>query len=513
MSIIIFVHGTFAGRESGQVRWWQPESQFSKLLSSLLASGESQIEIVPMSWQADNREIDRWAGADQLLRMLMEFEKRGKPYFIIGHSHGGSVISHALMIAAGRRINLVCMKGAATVGTPFLQVGPPRRVFSHFSAVTKTMYLTAAIFFMLLSYLIVAGFYFGDQSIAEEIIRPIVLFQIFPMLLFFASVTHWLFWFFHRRSISRYSDRNERLCDAEFSSRFHCLWDWRDEAIGGLLLALRNEVRLFDTAALRSLLSPVVVLIAAGVLVSATLAGSFWESIGNSVWAVFGVDCEIATSQRHKSTPGIMFFYLVDCLSDNVTSDLFMKDALFFSFLPIIVVLVLLGAVAISLIALFAIGPAASGWLNAAVSYQLRNVAFGITAPGLSAKAVSVSPRWYRQSSAALPAELSERLSARSDAALLRSIGEVRAKLVRLAAMPDDVSVVTSLNELWVWDELIHTSYFEDTLFVKFLAFGICNSGGFKPTESFNQDAEYDLVRRLWHEMKEKSNEQQNPAP
>ena len=57
----------------------------------------------------------------QLLAHLESLEEKGQGYHLVGHSHGGSVIWHALQLATSHRKSLDHLRSWATVGTPFLQ--------------------------------------------------------------------------------------------------------------------------------------------------------------------------------------------------------------------------------------------------------------------------------------------------------------------------------------------------------------------------------------------------------
>ena len=53
--------------------------------------------------------------------ICLELESEGRGYHLVGHSHGGSVIWHALCRARLYRKDLTCLRSWSTVGTPYLQ--------------------------------------------------------------------------------------------------------------------------------------------------------------------------------------------------------------------------------------------------------------------------------------------------------------------------------------------------------------------------------------------------------
>jgi hypothetical protein len=75
----------------------------------------------PFRWSGANLESHRRDAGIRLLRKLRALDARGWRYHLVGHSHGGSVIWHALTQSAkGNKKPLAGLKTWTTVGTPFL---------------------------------------------------------------------------------------------------------------------------------------------------------------------------------------------------------------------------------------------------------------------------------------------------------------------------------------------------------------------------------------------------------
>jgi hypothetical protein len=72
-------------------------------------------------WSGENNERARIKAARELLDRLKELESEGRGYRLIGNSHGGSVIWHALRMATFGQIGLEHLRSWTTVGTPFLR--------------------------------------------------------------------------------------------------------------------------------------------------------------------------------------------------------------------------------------------------------------------------------------------------------------------------------------------------------------------------------------------------------
>jgi hypothetical protein len=120
--LVLLIHGTFAGRaENEGDSWWQQSSPAWKELSKRLPAGARLPERGEVfHWSGDNSERARIKAGHDLLERLLQLELAGRCYHLIGHSHGGSVIWHALRLATLRQQKLAGLKSWTTVGTPFL---------------------------------------------------------------------------------------------------------------------------------------------------------------------------------------------------------------------------------------------------------------------------------------------------------------------------------------------------------------------------------------------------------
>ena len=120
--LLILVHGTYAARESGDGdSWWQNGSHVGTELKSRLPGDVRSPESHEVfRWSGENSERARIKAGRQLLAHLESMEEKGQGYHLVGHSHGGSVIWHALQLATSHRKSLDHLRSWATVGTPFL---------------------------------------------------------------------------------------------------------------------------------------------------------------------------------------------------------------------------------------------------------------------------------------------------------------------------------------------------------------------------------------------------------
>ena len=123
--VVLLIHGTFAAEaaDEGQ-QWWQRGSPFQQALRQCWPQATPPADDPPFHWSGENSEWARYQAGRSLLERLRKYEARGLDYHLIGHSHGGSVIWHALRMAARRNLQLKHLRSWATIGTPFLQFRP-----------------------------------------------------------------------------------------------------------------------------------------------------------------------------------------------------------------------------------------------------------------------------------------------------------------------------------------------------------------------------------------------------
>jgi tetratricopeptide (TPR) repeat protein len=120
---VVLVHGTgAAAHEDVGVRWWQNGSDYCSDLCQRLGALARCVESGEVfHWSGANSESERHKASLELLESwLLRFEAEQRPYHLIGHSHGGSVIWGALRESIRRGKPLQHLATWSTVGTPFL---------------------------------------------------------------------------------------------------------------------------------------------------------------------------------------------------------------------------------------------------------------------------------------------------------------------------------------------------------------------------------------------------------
>ncbi len=121
--LVLLVHGTYSASTSDTGDgWWQCGSPtWKKLTEKLPADVHLAAEGGVFHWSGENSERARSKAGSELLTRIRELESRGRSYHLVGHSHGGSVIWHALRQATLQRQQLSSLRSWSTIGTPFLQ--------------------------------------------------------------------------------------------------------------------------------------------------------------------------------------------------------------------------------------------------------------------------------------------------------------------------------------------------------------------------------------------------------
>jgi hypothetical protein len=155
MATIVTVHGTFAHSQGESpadaptslesLSWWQAGSAFDhdmrELLDASPADGSGKIEVTRFEWDGLNSELSRRKAGIRLFQELKALEAKGEPYCVVGHSHGGSVVSWALLESAARKYPLPGLKRWITIGTPFVSMQKERLLFQRLDLMRKVIFV------------------------------------------------------------------------------------------------------------------------------------------------------------------------------------------------------------------------------------------------------------------------------------------------------------------------------------------------------------------------------------
>ncbi|MEK7466629.1 MAG: alpha/beta hydrolase [Planctomycetota bacterium] len=134
-SLLVLVHGTFAGRRS---QLGNAQSAFAQRLRRHLGQ---QVRIVAFPWSGCNSHLARRNAGDRLKQFLYRVGSRYEHVYLIGHSHGGNIIRYAA--------SLSCVTGIACLSTPLIDIRP-REIHSTVEFLTMMLCLLIATLLLLI---------------------------------------------------------------------------------------------------------------------------------------------------------------------------------------------------------------------------------------------------------------------------------------------------------------------------------------------------------------------------
>ena len=129
---VILVHGTGATAPSSEgSAWWQNAGELWTW------ADDAGYDVEAFIWSGANDEAARRIAGQSLARRMQQLDQEGVGFHLIGHSHGGSVIWHAILqLAALDRIAASrALVSWSSVGTPFMEYSP-RRPAMYLATVT-----------------------------------------------------------------------------------------------------------------------------------------------------------------------------------------------------------------------------------------------------------------------------------------------------------------------------------------------------------------------------------------
>lgn len=119
--VVLAVHGTGdSATEDVGARWWQVGSAFEAELRRAAAPSETPaFAYLPFRWSGLNSDAARARAARALAKACGRLDRMGKPYIVIGHSHGGNVAHFALSRCSGLFQGFGGLRSVVSLGTPF----------------------------------------------------------------------------------------------------------------------------------------------------------------------------------------------------------------------------------------------------------------------------------------------------------------------------------------------------------------------------------------------------------
>ena len=500
MATLIFVHGTFASGPEGGHRWWQRGSAFDGHLHHLIGAENGDVAVERFVWDGNNSVASRRAAGNVLYRKMIDLEKAERPYCLVGHSHGGSVIADALMRAAIERQPLQHLRRWITVGTPFIVPQKARFLFSRLNRLGRAVLVAIITFAFCATLASFSSFEDDPGALAAAILSVAIV----PYLLVY--LTLWLIdrrrhWHFRRRALAKF--------DKTFAARWFGLWHKDDEAICGLAaLGSANRAifdRMFAVPALSMLAVVLFPILVYAVFSNQDLAQWLLDhhlrTFGPGklkgiveAAALKGGGREVGINFVLLLTTGGEAFTLIFPASPSTARALFL--------IGVVPITALLLSLIILMLVTFLAMPVSivlSHLLNASTWAQLRRTGFGGDVQGESEIEARTVPVGFSRRCATLPDEVASELSAVSNAVAAKSISKLR-EAINAIAFAKDESRRGALAEYLTWNELIHTTYFDAPAVRKLIAYAIAETDGFRASDLFRSDPDYARVG-AWYRM------------
>ncbi len=447
---LVTVHGTGAGDVTAAGdRWWQLGSAFLNELGKRLDVDPSCVEISPFQWkEGPNSELARRAAGKALYERLKSYDESGVDYYVIGHSHGGSVVYTALLRSVVKRAPLKRLKCWCTVGTPFLDYRPNRFLFQRLKSLGLTFYTTGVVAFVL-GVWVLFNLPVEDGNLLQAMAYSLML----TGILSFSGL--WTYERFRKSWATRAQKRETRRL---YAGLWLGLWHGEDEAISAL-----SNVRTFSAPIIsRTFLQPLVaiaqlmVVIVPGIYLGLDLSanGSGLKDIADEFLRDF-VDLQSASSQEVLYGLTWMNFSMIIILV-----------------LPSIWVLtILLNGLAKVL------GRPLASILNRVIWSSVRQRAWGDDVLKEDVRAIDSHPPEFAPIFGPLPDAVADPLRGHSEKHAVVTLHKVREVLGMTRSARTAPDLRSELSDNLKWQELIHTSYFDVPEFVDLVALGLHRAG------------------------------------
>ncbi|MBM3562469.1 MAG: hypothetical protein FJX48_04750 [Alphaproteobacteria bacterium] len=511
MPTIVPIHGTFAaGPEEGD-QWWQRGSPFERHFRECIEANEGDLSFQPLHWNGKNSEDSRRKAAANLLKQCEALENRGEKYVLIGHSHGGSIISNALLLASKAKLPLPNLMQAITVGTPFIHLAKRSALLNIFVPVLLIVVFLAALGAVVSSATTSGGFLnrqlaaldpafnherssqcaLGDSpappsarlaidgrkpfpethglvpltrsdlfslpsafEIIENTYKGIVGFAVLFIIKLFLDE--------RAKADSAISRTNIHRARNQYASRWLGIAHAHDEAIGGLSRAITLG---------QDLLMPKIniQIWAIFTLLQAALFIVFF---------LFWVVLFSAAKQIQPFSPNILSNVL-RAITESPGPKIGLAVAIVFA-----------GCLTVVCISK-RLSEASVGALLSEFSQRLF---LRLDFPGQSATKISDRPMWSEQPPVGLPVGLAEQLTVFDESQSLAFVETLRRELYS-ALESKNAEALPNFSELMAAFELTHTAYFNSPLFRKLIFAALIEQPALRATSVFSTDPDFGWLR------------------
>lgn len=148
--IFVLIHGTFAQ----EAKW--PIDDNEPLRKVLLKElSDFKVQFDQKCWSGENSHRERVTAGNELAKYLIEKYKENKaPLYLVGHSHGGNVISYALQEIIGK---IKSLSGVIYLATPHIHV-ELKDVETNFQNLAISLSITSVLIFIPIIFIIMLPF-------------------------------------------------------------------------------------------------------------------------------------------------------------------------------------------------------------------------------------------------------------------------------------------------------------------------------------------------------------------
>ena len=483
MSVVIAVHGTFASGPLEGDGWWQTGGPLEADIKRYVRAQPGEIRVQPFAWDGANSEASRWKAARSLFELALSLEKKGEPYCMVGHSHGGSVIAYMLSLAMLRGNRLPNLSMWSTIGSPFMTTKPSGFIFNRLLPYEKLILLATST-------------------------GGLLAFLLFSLRATWPNFSHWeflactipavvalvLLWYLDRTRQFHTRDGHMLNVSSSFATRGLCFYHANDEAINSLANAAKAKLKVFDSRFLTGIsLSVVLALTPVLFFLSFGLAAEAFITLFDIPVFPARSIVEYADRWTHAAgyvgsqyTDPFLFALLGPTIGYNVQLAMLVLAFVAFCF----VIFALVGWVAGLVSRLLA------ERLNSLASFHVAQAAYGSDGVGTTIRASGPNAFDGNSLSHRLPLEIELSMQRVADKSASERITELRRKLGELVASIGDNDHTRAMGQFLTWNELIHTTYFAVPELRMLLCCAISRADGFSQSEHLGQDARSSAILR-----------------
>lgn len=266
MAKVIGVHGTFAHVDgktaadndpNAEKQWWEAGSEFEAELKQMVAADNGTLEYEEFEWSGDNSERARRNAGRKLMEQTRALEAEKSDYVLVGHSHGGSVISSALQESIARRKPMNHLRRWLSVGTPFLSLRKEYFLFTRIPLPAQAVYVALLLFVVMFLLPLILGM-FADEATRERYMGVFALrdlgsldslatLGLTTLIISSVFILFYIFLLFvDRRRLHMHSRGNIRKARKRYGDRWLGLTHEDDEAVQGLRSLRSANFEIFN---------------------------------------------------------------------------------------------------------------------------------------------------------------------------------------------------------------------------------------------------------------------------